>query len=30
MEKNVRIGMTFEPTFVGNGDGTENEGTPRD
>jgi hypothetical protein len=30
VEKDICVGVTFEPTFVGNGDGTEDEGTPRD
>jgi hypothetical protein len=30
VEKDICVGVAFEPTFVGNGDGTEDEGTPRD
>jgi hypothetical protein len=30
VKKDICVGVAFEPTFVGNGDGTEDEGTPRD
>ncbi len=30
VKKNICVGVTFEATFVGNGDGTKHEGTPRD
>jgi hypothetical protein len=30
VEKDICVGVALEPTVVGNGDGTEDEGTPRD